>query len=87
MADSTVRPPTQVIWLAPSTVPSSDSAKGASGCAGNEHTQLGSSRYQEPYLCYPGKGGIPYCTPHVQSAVISIPCVCKINQNCRKRCK
>ena len=33
MADRTVRPPTQVIWLAPSTVPSSDSAQGASGYA------------------------------------------------------
>ena len=32
MADRTVRPPTHVIWLAPSTVPSSDSAHGASGC-------------------------------------------------------
>lgn len=32
IAETTVRPPTHVIWLAPSTVPSSDSAHGASGC-------------------------------------------------------
>ena len=32
MADRMVRPPTHAIWLAPSTVPSSDSAQGASGC-------------------------------------------------------
>ena len=35
MAEMTVRPPTQVIWLAPRTVPSSDSAHGASGCVGS----------------------------------------------------
>lgn len=32
IADTTVRPPTHVIWLAPNTVPSSDSAQGARGC-------------------------------------------------------
>lgn len=32
IADTTVLPPTHVIWLAPNTVPSSDSAHGAKGC-------------------------------------------------------
>ena len=39
IAERTVRPPTQVIWLAPSTVPSSDSAQGASGCTAQDDRQ------------------------------------------------
>lgn len=52
IAESTVRPPTQVIWLAPSTVPSSDSAQGANGCAA--HHDLFQAAYRIRVFRYSG---------------------------------
>lgn len=49
-AESTVRPPTQVIWLAPSTVPSSERAHGANGCK-NTRPYVNSPHFSHPQTC------------------------------------
>lgn len=54
---ATVRPPTHVISLAPSTVPSSASAHGASGCA-NEQMSADHGCRQTPVLQQCGVGSL-----------------------------